>query len=104
MPVPAASEDSPASICYNLAITNEGMVICPRLSGGATVELDNDHIDPGLHEEDDRTVVWEFNGTLLAGTLLVKSRMEFEALLKNPDLMSKALAAIGVPSDLMSKM
>lgn len=97
--------DSPAEICYNLALTTEGMVICPRLSGGATVEIESGNVDAGFDRlQHKHSVVWEFNGSVLAGTLLVKSKVEFDALLESPDLMSKALGAIGVPGALMSKL
>lgn len=75
-------------ISYNLALTDRAMVLCPRISEGLQINSDNgDLIGP-----------ISLNGTILGGTLLVKTEQEWNALIKNEEKLKDILQAIGVPS------
>ena len=79
--------DGSQPISYNLALTNEVMVLCPRRKGGEVIrradgtELDN----------------VELNGTLLAGTLMVKNEESFNLLKEDPSQLETILRSIGLP-------
>lgn len=83
-----------ATISYNLAMTRDVMVIVPRLAEGSAITEKN----PETGEE---VVVGKLalNGTVLAGTALVKSQREWDALRKNPEKVGELLRVIGVPTD-----
>ncbi|EGO58316.1 hypothetical protein NEUTE1DRAFT_82743 [Neurospora tetrasperma FGSC 2508] len=83
-----------ATISYNLAMTRDVMVIVPRLAEGSAITEKN----PETGEE---VVVGKLalNGTVLAGTALVKSQREWDALRKNPEKVGELLRVIGVPND-----
>lgn len=70
---------------YNLALTTDMMAICPRRSESAQI--------PGLDESHDVSI----NGTILAGTLMVKNVKEWEALRQNPHVLDGILEEIGYP-------
>ncbi|PMD20322.1 HIT-like protein [Hyaloscypha hepaticicola] len=75
-------------ISYNLALTDRAMVLCPRMSEGLQINSGNgDLIGP-----------ISLNGTILGGTLLVKTEQEWDALIKNEEKLKDILQAIGVPS------
>lgn len=75
-------------ISYNLALTDRAMVLCPRMSEGLQINSGNgDLIGP-----------ISLNGTILGGTLLVKTEQEWDALIKNEEKLKDVLQAIGVPS------
>lgn len=77
-----------AKISYNLALTKDVMVICPRVAeGGAVVDRDGKEVG-----------TLSLNGTVLAGTALVKSEKEWDALRSDPGQLWKILGKIGVPS------
>ena len=76
---------SAASISYNLALTTTTMAICPRRSESAIV--------PSSTGEGEVAI----NGTILAGTLMVKDEGEWENLKHDSDLLSRVLSTIGVP-------
>jgi ATP adenylyltransferase len=82
----------PASISYNLAMTRSTMMICPRRQETALVPVDSatarDVADPG---------VLSLNGTILAGTLMVKAEGEWDSLRENPERLTKVLATVGYP-------
>jgi ATP adenylyltransferase len=82
-------DDAPATgetkISYNMAMTSTALVVCPRLSEGSPIPTETSTGSVAL------------NGTVLAGTALVKSEAEWEALKGNPDLLHGALEAIGIP-------
>lgn len=89
----AADTDPPsegeALISYNMAMTKSTMVLSPRLAEGASI------VSP-----DGRTLgMLSLNGTVLAGTALVKNELEWEALIKEPDALSNILRGIGIPHD-----
>lgn len=77
-----------ARISYNLALTRDVMVICPRISEGAAVR-----------GQDGKEVGWlALNGTVLAGTALVKNEAEWGALRRDPGQLEAVLGKIGVPT------
>ncbi|OAA50306.1 5',5'''-P-1,P-4-tetraphosphate phosphorylase 2 [Metarhizium rileyi] len=76
----------PTQISYNMAMTRNRLVICPRLSEGGVV-CGRDGRDVG------RVAL---NGTLLAGTALVKNEAEWDALRENPDALVAVLKGIGL--------
>ncbi|OAA39575.1 Histidine triad-like motif protein [Beauveria brongniartii RCEF 3172] len=77
-----------AAISYNLAMTRDRLVLCPRRAEGDVVR------DP-----DTGDVVGEvsLNGTMLAGTALVKAEAEWEALCKDPRALTTVLKSVGIP-------
>ncbi|PHH64726.1 hypothetical protein CDD81_3988 [Ophiocordyceps australis] len=79
----------PARISYNMAMTNRSILLCPRLSEGATLAM-ADSCTP-------HAVNVAFNGTLLAGALLAKSEIEWNILRNDPTLLGQTLSKIGVP-------
>ncbi|KAK5153041.1 hypothetical protein LTR04_006274 [Oleoguttula sp. CCFEE 6159] len=84
-----SGEGGAAPISYNLAFTTAGMIICPRKKEG------------GLLRRDDGTEVGSvaLNGTILAGTLMVKDEGEW-ALLKNDNgKLNELLRAVGLPQE-----
>ena len=82
----AEKTEGEAAISYNLAMTAEAMVLCPRLAEGGAV-MNKDGKEAGRVE---------LNGTVLAGTALVKSEAEWAALRKDPGQLGRVLAGIGV--------
>jgi ATP adenylyltransferase len=83
---PGSENSSPIS--YNLAITNKGMVVCPRTSEGLAIKSSTgEPIGPIV-----------LNGTLLAGTLLVKSQAEWDTLQNDESKLADILSSIGICS------
>ena len=79
-----------AKISYNLAMTRETMVICPRVAEGDVVR------DQGGQEVGRLAL----NGTVLAGTALVKNEAEWDALRRDGGAqLWKLLGSIGVRTD-----
>lgn len=74
-------------ISYNMAMTRNTLVICPRIAEGAKI----------FSEDGTNIGMVSLNGTVLAGTALVKNVGEWEALKKDPALLSQVLARIGLP-------
>ena len=74
-----------AAISYNLAMTVDMMAICPRRSEAASV--------PSSDGEGSVAI----NGTILAGTLMVKDQVEWDSLRQDPNLLSDVLSTIGFP-------
>lgn len=89
---PDLPSHGPAAISYNLAMTLSTMMIAPRKTENATVPIDpaaaNDTVDPG---------VVSLNGTILAGTLMVKAEAEWDALRHHPENLNQALKDVGFP-------
>ena len=79
--------DGAAWISYNLAITSSRMVIVPRMRQGA------DLMDA---EGKSKVGAVEVNGTVLAGTALVKGQAEWEGMRREAE-MKRVLGLIGVP-------
>lgn len=83
------TKDGSQPISYNLALTNEVMVLCPRRNGGNTVKrADGTELD-----------YVELNGTLLAGTLMVKNEETYNLLKGDSSQLETILRAIGLPAD-----
>lgn len=85
-----AAAGAEASISYNLAMTKDSIVIMPRTAEGASVRDKQGHEVGRL----------ALNGTVLAGTALVKSEAEWEALKDDPEQLLEILGQIGVTSRL----
>ncbi|SPQ22980.1 90a2fc61-dd08-4724-83cd-0ab5f10154e7 [Thermothielavioides terrestris] len=85
-----------ARVDYNLAMTREVMVIAPRVAEGEVVWA----AAAGGEGGGQRTPVGRLalNGTVLAGTALVKSRAEWDALRAEPEQLLEVLGRIGVPT------
>ena len=80
-----------ATISYNLAMTTTTMAICPRRSEGAPL-LNN----MSLTKPESGEVA--LNGTMLAGTLMVKNEGDWNLLHQHPGLLDGLLRSIGVPT------
>ncbi|KAK2040853.1 ATP adenylyltransferase [Colletotrichum somersetense] len=82
--------DGDAPISYNLAMTSDRLVVLPRLAEGATIHRGG-------------TPVGELclNGTVLAGTALVKNEAEWNVLKAKNDgvQLLEVLSKIGLPVD-----
>ncbi|KAK3939306.1 putative inositol phospholipid synthesis protein scs3p protein [Diplogelasinospora grovesii] len=79
--------DGPCSISYNLAMTRNVMVLAPRLAEGAAV----------YGQDGEEVGKLSLNGTVLAGTALVKSQAEWDALRNDPGQLTAVLGKIGLP-------
>ncbi|TLS24695.1 hypothetical protein PpBr36_08893 [Pyricularia pennisetigena] len=79
-----AQAEGEARISYNLAMMRDVMVMCPRRAEGAPL------VAPGGEEVGKLAL----NGTVLAGTALVKSEAEWDALRADPDQLARVLARI----------
>ncbi|KAM0436663.1 hypothetical protein ACHAPT_002372 [Fusarium lateritium] len=77
-----------ARISYNLAMTKDTMVLLPRCND--KVRLMDDLGEP-------LGVELSVNGTVLAGTVLVKDSLAFETIRSHPEALQRALHHIGVP-------
>ncbi|KAH6635960.1 histidine triad-like protein [Chaetomium tenue] len=80
-----------AKVDYNLAMTREVMVIMPRVVEGAAVTV------PGEGGARRGVGKLALNGTVLAGTALVKTQAEWEALREEPEQLVEIMGRIGVP-------
>ncbi|KAJ5114500.1 ATP adenylyltransferase C-terminal [Penicillium alfredii] len=85
--------EGPAVISYNLAMTLSTMLICPRRQETARVPVDAAAASEKILDSG----VLSLNGTLLAGTLMVKAESEWDALRRNPGLLTGVLADVGHP-------
>lgn len=83
-----AGDDVPAKISYNLGMTRTSLVICPRVAEGDVVRS-RDGKEVGR---------LALNGTVLAGTALVKSEAEWDALRADPGQLRDVLGKIGCGS------
>lgn len=82
---------------YNLAMTSSSMLICPRTSeGGALHEPGYDSPSQGRRNDSGKVSV---NGTVLAGTIMVREEAQWEALKgeMGEGLLRKVLEDVGVP-------
>jgi ATP adenylyltransferase len=81
------SDESASSISYNLAMTTSTMAIVPRRKEGATIkDKQGNHVGSV-----------PLNGTLLAGTLMVKLEDEWIALKDDQLQLDHILTEIGIP-------
>lgn len=78
-------EKQASSISYNLGITDQTLVLCPRTSEEIKISKTGEPI--GLVA---------LNGTVLGGTLLVKSEEEWDVLRSDESKLTEILRAIGV--------
>ena len=76
-------------ISYNMAMTKNKLVVCPRLSEGG----------PVYNKNGETVGKVALNGTLLAGTALVKNEAEWDALRENPSCLGNVLKSIGLPRE-----
>ncbi|KAF4459668.1 5 5 -P-1P-4-tetraphosphate phosphorylase 2 [Fusarium albosuccineum] len=84
-----APAEGPTRISYNMAMTKNTLVVCPRLAEGAKL----------LSQDGDVLGSLALNGTVLAGTALVKNELEWEALKRDPEGLCHVLQDIGVPTE-----
>ncbi|KAH7170164.1 HIT-like domain-containing protein [Dactylonectria macrodidyma] len=73
-------------ISYNMAMTKDTLVICPRLAEGSRI----------VGKDGQELGTLSLNGTVLAGTALVKSEVEWEALKNDPEGLLQVLSSIGL--------
>lgn len=87
--------DGEAKISYNMAMTRDAIVILPRLSEGSVITDEGEGKDATA---DGSRVVGKLalNGTVLAGTALVKSQAEWDLLREHPEMFVDLLGGIGV--------
>ena len=81
-----------AVIGYNLAMTESTMMIVPRRNESAEIAVSSEETEDGS----DSGVV-ALNGTILAGTLMVKAEAEWNELRRNQENLTKSLSTIGFP-------
>ena len=86
------SDQNRATISYNLAMTTTAMAICPRTSESA-------RLPDVTSDEDQSSGVVALNGTILAGTLMVKMKSEWDRLRQDPEQLRDLLRSVGVPGD-----
>ncbi|KAI0455333.1 HIT-like domain-containing protein [Xylaria acuta] len=79
-------EEGEAQISYNFAMTSTCMALCPRTADGAPIKDDNGNVIGNV----------ALNGTVLAGTALVKSKLEWDALKTANTILSDVLGKIGI--------
>lgn len=84
-----APETGEARISYNMAMTRRTLVVSPRLAEGADVAASSGRVLGTM----------SLNGTVLAGTALVKSELEWDTLRRDPSGFERVLGGIGVPAD-----
>ncbi|KIX01563.1 uncharacterized protein Z518_09289 [Rhinocladiella mackenziei CBS 650.93] len=78
-------QDRQTVFSYNLAMTTDKLAICPRRNEAVSI--------PGAGPESSVAL----NGTILAGTLMVKDEAEWDILRHTPSLLENMLTAIGYP-------
>jgi ATP adenylyltransferase len=87
--LPASSENNKSStISYNMAFTDSVMILFPRLSEGPQIASATGGLIGPI----------ALNGTILAGTLLVKTEEEWQSLRNNPSKLKDVLGEIGIPA------
>ncbi len=86
---------TPAKISYNLSLTTTSIALCPRRAEGARLWGDDDE------DGDGEAIVGEgevaLNGTILAGTLMVKAEREWDELRARPEKLERVLERVGIP-------
>lgn len=102
-----------AKISYNMAMTRDVLVIMPRLAEGAVITASSASSSSSANagtetesatrgdaeKEKGMKVIGKLalNGTVLAGTALVKSQAEWDYLREKPEVVVELLGKIGVP-------
>ncbi|BDD57711.1 bifunctional AP-4-A phosphorylase/ADP sulfurylase [Monascus purpureus] len=84
--------EGPIAIGYNLAMTVSTMLICPRKSDRAVIPVAREVEGQGAE-----TGVVSVNGTVLAGTLMVKAESEWDLLREDPQVLTDVLVTVGYP-------
>ncbi|KAF2837941.1 Ap4A phosphorylase-like protein II [Patellaria atrata CBS 101060] len=74
-------------ISYNLAMTRNVMIICPRQNGGKHFQT----------KEGEVLGYIELNGTILAGTVMVKLEKEWELMKNDQSQLDMLLSHVGLP-------
>lgn len=94
-----------SAISYNLAMTTSRMMICPRKSEHAWVNLDSASASAtaGDGKIADEGLV-KLNGTILAGTLMVKAEAEWNELQREPGVLEAVLRTVGIPTSPTSSL
>jgi sulfate adenylyltransferase (ADP) / ATP adenylyltransferase len=82
-------EAGPAAISYNLAMTEDVMLLCPRRAESASIPLS---------EKEEGEGMVALNGTILAGTLMVKSEGQWDRIRGDAGLIDSLLEDVGVPN------
>ena len=80
------------AISYNLAMTTTTMAICPRVREGSDLWAGGKNLGQ-----------IEVNGTILAGTLMVKNLEQWNALREDPRRLGQILVNIGKPMSRTSR-
>lgn len=83
------SKDGNFTFSYNLGMTTSAMVIYPRRSEGMPLKRD-DGSDVGFVA---------LNGTLLAGSMMVKNQEAWNFLRSRPGILDDILGTIGIPPE-----
>ena len=90
-----ATDDGAAAISYNLAMTTSAMAICPRRSETATLGV-AEHVSSGAGQIGPVAL----NGTILAGTLMVKTEKDWNELRRDEGKLFDLLKMVGIlPED-----
>lgn len=89
-----APAEGEARISYNMAMTKTTLAVSPRLAEGADIIAAGGATLGSL----------ALNGTVLAGTALVKSELEWDALRRDPQGFANVLRGIGVPTDKLGEI
>lgn len=88
----AAQQDAPevgeTAISYNMAMTKDTLTVCPRLAEGGALTS---------RETGQAVGMLSLNGTMLAGTALVKTEAEWDTLRSEPQELVNVLRRVGVP-------
>jgi ATP adenylyltransferase len=79
-----------SAISYNLGMTDKSLALIPRRAEGLVIT------PPGREHGENDTVA--LNGTVLAGTMLVKNEVEWTTLKRDETKLLEVLKAIGIPS------
>ncbi|KAI9806068.1 MAG: bifunctional AP-4-A phosphorylase/ADP sulfurylase [Piccolia ochrophora] len=88
-----AGENNAATISYNLSMTTQSMTICPRRRGSVELKVAQ------KGDQGDRTLgPIELNGTILAGTIMVKMAEEWDLLREEPARLTEILEALCIPA------
>ncbi|KAI9851309.1 MAG: bifunctional AP-4-A phosphorylase/ADP sulfurylase [Thelocarpon superellum] len=80
---------------YNLALTTSTMVLCPRRQGGAFLDVR----EFGEGQETRMVGPINLNGTMLAGSLMVKRQEEWDLLQQDGGRLLEILRAVGYHED-----
>ncbi|KAH6654543.1 5',5'''-P-1,P-4-tetraphosphate phosphorylase 2 [Truncatella angustata] len=86
LPNQEVAGEGEARFSYNMAMTSNVIALCPRLAEGAAIK----------NQDGGEIGHIALNGTLLAGTALVKTQEQYDVLRGNPNLLFGILKQIGV--------